>query len=135
MFLALLLMLLLMLLALLIMLLVLLLTFLTLHYLHTAPAPHHLPSIVCSRVLEPIRPSAPPPLHVPRCRQPAIMYCGELPSAPYKLIGLLTQDLEVRYMHCLSSTSSTGKTSRNRDTRTIIDFVIVRVSRFLERFF
>src|SRR5882724_7188905 len=153
MFLALLLALLLMLLALLIMLLTLLtllLTFLTLHYLHTAPAPHHLPSVVCSRVLAPIRPSAPPPLHVPRCRQPAIMYCGELPSAPYKLIWWLTQDLEVPWcMYCLSSTykltvhphtltvfrnepgwlteevpcaciaSSTGKTSRNRDTRTI----------------
>src|SRR5882724_2211494 len=95
-------------------------------------------------------PSTPPPLHVPRCGQPAIMYCGELPSAPYKLIGWLTQDLEVPWcMHCLSSTykltvhphaltvfrnepgwlteevpcaciaSSTGKTSRNRDTRTI----------------
>src|SRR5882724_1692041 len=94
-----------MLLALLIMLLALLLTFLTLHYLHTAPAPHHLPSVVCLRVLAPIRPSAPPPLHVPRCGQPAIMYCGELPSAPYKLIGWLTQDLEVPWcMHCLFST-------------------------------
>src|SRR5882724_10622678 len=52
--------LLLMLLTLLIMLLALLLTFLTLHYLHTAPAPHHLPSVVRSRVLAPIRPSTPP---------------------------------------------------------------------------
>src|SRR5882724_8422728 len=60
MFLALLLALLLMLLALLIMLLVLLLTFLTLHYLHAAPAPHHLPSDVRSRVLTPIHPSTPP---------------------------------------------------------------------------
>src|SRR5882724_11789790 len=95
----------LMLLALLLMLLALLIIFLTLHYIHTAPAPHHLPSVVCSRVLTPIHPSAPQPLHFHRCGQPAIMYCGTLPSTPYKLIGWLTQDLEVPWcMHCLSST-------------------------------
>src|SRR5882724_8945990 len=59
--------LLLMLLALLLMLLVLLLTFLTLHYLHTAPTPHQLPSVVHLRALAPLCPSAPPhfllPLH------------------------------------------------------------------------
>src|SRR5882724_1661103 len=66
------------------MLLALLLTFLILHYLHTAPAPHHLPSIVCLRVLTPFCPSVPPPLHVPRTP----MYCGE--PATLTLLTTLT---------------------------------------------
>src|SRR5882724_13084346 len=84
MFLALLLALLLMLLALLIMLLTLLLTFLTLHYLHTAPAPHHLPSVVHSRVLAPLHPSTPPCSSCPH----VLWRCHSHPPSPLTFLAL-----------------------------------------------
>jgi len=79
------------------------------------------------------------------CRQPAIMYCGELchplltssvhPHAPhtFRKMNPVADRRGAMCMHCLLSTAKTSR--KKRSSQWQVNSVIVRVAQFLEWFF